>query len=114
MTNLKLQREDYQYLTGETGDVVKLELTYSRDSRVRGIYLDMRSVKIEHSAYGTSTSCMLFSPEAVHMLVAPLPRKNPKVLAALAAKLDPVAPAVCALLLTDKGAAVLMATEALA
>jgi hypothetical protein len=111
MTNLKTHRDDYQYYSGESGEVVKLTLSYYKDARVRGIYLYIHTVTLKQEGTFKSESFLIFGDNSARLLCAPLPRKSPKVMAALAGRLDPIIPALVEAYRTDKNSAVQMATD---
>lgn len=97
MTNLKLKRDgSYEYFSGETGEVVNIDLDYHKDWKVRGIYLRISIVTLEqHDGYRTM-SFTLLGDKAVNVLLQQLPRKNDKILAQYAFRLDQMIPELLA------------------
>lgn len=106
MTNFKLSREDFRYQDAERGDVIRLEVSYDiGGNKTRGLYVVVTSINIKENERGfISESFALFSA-GFRVFIEPLKRKNPKALAGLAEKLDPLAPEIVALFKVDRDAA---------
>lgn len=92
LKNLKPYKGDFVYLTGNEGDVVKVEVDYQKGQSIRGrgIYLHITPVKREQCPGYMSEQHVMFS--GLMMQLAPLARATPKTLEAMAAVIDPIAP----------------------
>ena len=97
MTYLKQDRNgNYEYFSGETGEVVQIELDYCLASKPRGIYLRISTVTVGHDNGFRTVSFMLFSDNAVRALICQLPRKNSRILTQYAFRLDQMIPELLA------------------
>jgi hypothetical protein len=94
MANLRPRDDGYLYQNvadptemGQKVEAVQVSVTYYKG---RGVYVNVAPVTRERWEYGCSTGHMLFS--GVNTRVLAMARGNPKKLAAVAARLDPIVP----------------------
>jgi hypothetical protein len=104
MQNLAEHRNRYRWQSAPEGEITVAEVYYdlgggnvwSGKKESRGIWLSIRPTKIEvHDTYRTETY-EIFGKKGARIFLFELKRANPKILAAIAAKLDADIPALAA------------------
>ena len=104
MTNFQPYKDEYRYRTGDAGEVIQIDVSYHKNGR-RGIYAYINKVTLSEGIM----SMEIFS--GVHAFLMPLERGNARKLAAVAEKLDAIAPEIAAIFQQDKAAAAALATQ---
>ena len=98
LTNLKQRKDEYRYDSGTDGKIVRVEVTYEKHDRLslRGVWVRVSPIEIQQRDGYTSETHELFGGmKSVQAMQ--LARSTPRVLVAIAEKIDPIAPELAVL-----------------